>query len=57
MKQTNLFALIFPAVMIGFIVLALTNSILLWLWSIVATTVVIGIFAILIRSIRGHAKK
>lgn len=56
-KIIKTFVMIFMAVIVGFIVLSITNSYILWLLSIVATEIIIGVFAKIIRAIKLHNNK
>ena len=56
-KIMKLFFLIFSAVIVGFIVLSITNSYVLWFLSIIATEIIIGILAAIIRAIRPQNNK
>ena len=51
-KIINSFLMIFPAVIVGFIVLSITNSYVFWLLSIIATEISIGILVKILRTIK-----
>lgn len=51
-KIINSFLLIFPAVIVGFIVLSITDSYVFWLLSIIATEISIGILAKILTKIK-----
>jgi len=46
--------MIFPAVIIGFIILSITSSYVFWILSIIATEISIGILANIIKAINLH---
>ena len=49
--------MIFPAVIVGFIVLSITNSYVFWLLSIIATEISIGILVKLLKTIKRRNNK
>jgi len=53
-KIIKSFLMIFPAVIIGFIILSITSSYVFWILSIIATEISIGILANIIKAINLH---
>ena len=49
--------MIFPAVIVGFIVLSITNSYVFWLLPIIATEISIGLLVKILRTIKLHNNK
>jgi len=53
-KIIKSFLMIFPSVIIGFIILSITSSYVFWILSIIATEISIGILANIIKAINLH---